>query len=279
MRDDPPAPGSRRFWGWGCEGHGPTPDQQRAIAQVLAARFGLGELAIAAPPRIDELTLPAPRLAPPAALAACCSTTPFDRAAHSYGKSFRDVVRAFRREYTHPPDVVAFPRSEAEVAGVLEWCATAGAAAIPPITIGPGETSLASIRDKINKSNAGVTATIISDADGARMVLTSKETGETQGFRLTATETTDDGDPSTGLSALNFTSASGDTMTSSQLGENAVAKYREVMGATNPAQAADGTIRKQFAESVGENTVHGSDSADNAKIEIAQFFTDADIVA
>ena len=62
-------------------------------------------------------------------------------------------------------------------------------------------------------------------------------------------------------------------------GENAVAKYREVMGATNPAQAADGTIRKQFAESVGENTVHGSDSADNAKIEIAQFFTDADIAA
>ncbi|MEH3118597.1 MAG: nucleoside-diphosphate kinase [Methylorubrum populi] len=62
-------------------------------------------------------------------------------------------------------------------------------------------------------------------------------------------------------------------------GENAVAKYREVMGATNPAQAADGTIRKQFAESVGENTVHGSDSADNARIEIAQFFTDADIAA
>jgi nucleoside-diphosphate kinase len=58
-----------------------------------------------------------------------------------------------------------------------------------------------------------------------------------------------------------------------------VAKYREVMGATNPAQAAEGTIRKQFAESVGENTVHGSDSVDNAKIEIAQFFTDADIAA
>jgi nucleoside-diphosphate kinase len=61
-------------------------------------------------------------------------------------------------------------------------------------------------------------------------------------------------------------------------GDNAVAKYREVMGATNPAQAADGTIRKLFAKSVGENSVHGSDSQDNARIEIAQFFTDADIV-
>jgi len=61
-------------------------------------------------------------------------------------------------------------------------------------------------------------------------------------------------------------------------GENAVAKYREVMGATNPADADAGTIRAEFAVSVGENTVHGSDSLENAKIEIAQFFTDADIV-
>ncbi len=60
-------------------------------------------------------------------------------------------------------------------------------------------------------------------------------------------------------------------------GDDAVAKYREVMGATNPAQAADGTIRKLFAKSIGENSVHGSDSAENAAIEIAQFFSDADI--
>jgi nucleoside-diphosphate kinase len=61
-------------------------------------------------------------------------------------------------------------------------------------------------------------------------------------------------------------------------GDNAVARYREVMGATNPANAAEGTIRKLYAESVGENSVHGSDSQDNAKLEIAQFFTEADIV-
>ena len=61
-------------------------------------------------------------------------------------------------------------------------------------------------------------------------------------------------------------------------GPNAVARYREVMGATNPAQAADGTIRKLYAESVGENSVHGSDSPDNARLEIAQFFKDDEIV-
>jgi nucleoside-diphosphate kinase len=61
-------------------------------------------------------------------------------------------------------------------------------------------------------------------------------------------------------------------------GDNAVAKYREVMGATNPEQAAPGTIRKLYANNVGENSVHGSDSGENAAIEIAQFFTDAEIV-
>jgi nucleoside-diphosphate kinase len=61
-------------------------------------------------------------------------------------------------------------------------------------------------------------------------------------------------------------------------GENAVAKYREIMGATNPAQAAEGTIRKQFARSLGENSVHGSDSPENAEIEIRQFFAGNEIV-
>ena len=60
-------------------------------------------------------------------------------------------------------------------------------------------------------------------------------------------------------------------------GDDAVAKYREVMGATNPSDAADGTIRKLFAKSIGENSVHGSDSAENAAMEIAQFFSEADI--
>ena len=61
-------------------------------------------------------------------------------------------------------------------------------------------------------------------------------------------------------------------------GEDAVAAYRKVMGATNPAEADAGTIRKAFALSVGENSVHGSDSAENATVEIAQFFDESDIV-
>ena len=55
-------------------------------------------------------------------------------------------------------------------------------------------------------------------------------------------------------------------------GENAVAKNREIMGATNPAQAAEGTLRKLYADSIGENAVHGSDSVENAAVEVGYFF-------
>ncbi len=61
-------------------------------------------------------------------------------------------------------------------------------------------------------------------------------------------------------------------------GENAIARNREIMGATNPAEAAPGTIRAEFAESIGENSVHGSDGADTAKDEIKFFFSDDEIV-
>jgi nucleoside-diphosphate kinase len=60
-------------------------------------------------------------------------------------------------------------------------------------------------------------------------------------------------------------------------GDNAIARYREIMGATNPANAADGTIRKLYAKSVGENSVHGSDAPETAAIEIAQFFAGNEI--
>lgn len=61
-------------------------------------------------------------------------------------------------------------------------------------------------------------------------------------------------------------------------GENAVEKYREVMGATDPSKAAPGTIRKEFAVSIGENSVHGSDSLENANQEVSFFFSNCEIV-
>ena len=62
-------------------------------------------------------------------------------------------------------------------------------------------------------------------------------------------------------------------------GENAISRYRDVMGATNPNNAEDGTIRKLHALNIQENSVHGSDSSDNAKIEMSFFFTDSEIIS
>ncbi|HEX7047580.1 MAG TPA: nucleoside-diphosphate kinase [Gammaproteobacteria bacterium] len=70
---------------------------------------------------------------------------------------------------------------------------------------------------------------------------------------------------------------SGPVMVQVLEGENAIAKHRDVMGATNPKDAAPGTIRADFAETVDENVVHGSDAADTAKNEIAFFFKDNEI--
>ena len=72
--------------------------------------------------------------------------------------------------------------------------------------------------------------------------------------------------------------SSGPVMVSVLEGDNAINLHRDVMGATNPAQAAEGTIRKDFALSIGENTVHGSDAPQTAATEIAYFFADTEIV-
>src|ERR1700677_5371603 len=112
----------RKFWGWGYEDQGPNQEQKQHMAERMAKRFGLAGFEITPPPTEDELNLRAPRVTPPAAIASICSTSIYDRAGHSYGKSFRDVVRAFARDYPNPFDVVAFPRDEQELVRVLEWC-------------------------------------------------------------------------------------------------------------------------------------------------------------
>ncbi|HYC21894.1 MAG TPA: FAD-linked oxidase C-terminal domain-containing protein [Candidatus Bathyarchaeia archaeon] len=127
----PQAARRRKFWGWGYEGEGPGPEQRARIAELLRARFAVELPEPLEPPRIEQIALSPPRIAPPAALAGFCSTATADRAAHAYGKSFRDVVRALRRDYGNPPDVVAFPADEGEVAQILDWCDRIGASAIP----------------------------------------------------------------------------------------------------------------------------------------------------
>ncbi|MBV8444483.1 MAG: FAD-binding protein, partial [Candidatus Dormibacteraeota bacterium] len=121
----------RKFWGWGLEGEGLAPGEVEQLGTVFADRLGLQGVRLQEPPQLEELELRAPRVAPPASLEAVFSADPYDRAAHTYGRSFRDLVRAFRRDYANPPDLVAFPRDEGELVSVLDWCGDEGVAAIP----------------------------------------------------------------------------------------------------------------------------------------------------
>src|SRR5579884_1401205 len=119
----------RSHWGWGYEDEQPSEQQLRDAAAFLSQRLGFGSTEVELPAPLPAL--PAPRLQPPAKLAGVCSIDTYERALHSHGRSYRDVVRGFRGRFEHPPDVVARPRDEHELTAALEWALSAGAAVIP----------------------------------------------------------------------------------------------------------------------------------------------------
>jgi len=145
----------RKFWGWGLEGAGPDEEQARRLLRTLAERLGRPGFELAPAPRLEDVALPAPRVAPPAALAAICSADPFDRASHCYGKSFRDVVRGARGDFAPAPDRVAFPRDEAELAALLDWCGDARVAAIP---YGGGSSVVGGVEAAVGEGYRGALA-------------------------------------------------------------------------------------------------------------------------
>jgi alkyldihydroxyacetonephosphate synthase len=122
---------SRSFWGWGDEGAGLGPDERAGLAALVGARLGVARFEEIAPPALASIAMPSPRVTAPAALAAITSQAPRDRAAHTYGKAYRDVMRGLAGDFGAAPDVVARPRTEDEVVAVLAWCDERGLAAIP----------------------------------------------------------------------------------------------------------------------------------------------------
>ena len=142
----------RSWWGWGWEDEALTDDQVEKLAAAMSARFDR-ELPVERPRSLDDLDLAAPRLTPPPALADWCATDVRARASHALGKAYRDVVRGFRGELDHPPDVVARPGTEAQVVEVLDWANDAGAAVIP---FGGGSSVVGGIEARVGNGYAGV---------------------------------------------------------------------------------------------------------------------------
>jgi alkyldihydroxyacetonephosphate synthase len=122
---------SRRFWGWGYEESGPDAGQLSAVQAGLRHFLGLTDFAPRPRPVLSSIPLRAPRFERPSALASILSDSPHDRAAHAYGRSYRDLVRSTRGDFSNPPDFVAFPSTEEDVVRVLGFCDAKRLAAIP----------------------------------------------------------------------------------------------------------------------------------------------------
>jgi alkyldihydroxyacetonephosphate synthase len=138
-----------KHFGWGREGEGMSEDEIGFVLARARERFGVAAFEPVAVPRLEDLVLPASRLAPPSALAPLCSSERYDRAAHTYGKAYVDYVRAMGGDYSVAPDVVAYPRTAAEVASLLDWAGGAGAAVIP---FGAGSSVVGGIEPRIDRA-------------------------------------------------------------------------------------------------------------------------------
>jgi len=143
----------RSFWGWGLESDEPSQAERDETAARLSQRWGR-ELTAPPIPRAQDLHLRAPRVSPPGALDSFCTSEAHDRAGHSYGKSFRDTVRAIHGNFPNPVDVVAYPRSESEVAAVLDWAGAADATVTP---FGGGSSVCGGVEPKRNGHKGAVT--------------------------------------------------------------------------------------------------------------------------
>ncbi len=121
---------TRCFWGWGYEGAGLSAEEERALVERVRPLVRVAPEPIAAPTP-EEIRVAPSRLRVPEGLASWCRVDDLDRAGHTYGKSFRDVVRALERRWDRPPDVVARPPDEMGVVAVLEWAARVDAMVIP----------------------------------------------------------------------------------------------------------------------------------------------------
>jgi len=120
-----------KHYGWGREGEGMSAEERKFVLDRYRVKFAVSEFDMTAVPRLEDIVLQQPRVAPPASLAAFCTSERYDRAAHTYGKSYPDYLRAMLGDYDCAPDVVAYPRNEADISAVMDWAGAIGASLTP----------------------------------------------------------------------------------------------------------------------------------------------------
>jgi alkyldihydroxyacetonephosphate synthase len=142
----------RSFWGWGNDDSHLSPPALGRLAGSVSQRLG-AELKVRRTPRLEEIELRRPRVTPPQALEGVVTEDLFERCLHSYGRSFRDVVRSSKGEFPNPPDAVAFPRDAGDVERLLDWCSSLRLAAIP---FGGGSSVVGGVEPDVGESFGGV---------------------------------------------------------------------------------------------------------------------------
>jgi alkyldihydroxyacetonephosphate synthase len=142
-----------KHWGWGYEDQQPDRAALEATANAIHERLGFEVEEIAEPVPLEAVELPEPRLKAPAEFGEMFSADPYDRVAHALGKAYRDVVRGFRGEFEHPPDLVAYPESAEDVELALSFADEARAAAIP---FGGGTSVVGGVEPRIEGDYKGV---------------------------------------------------------------------------------------------------------------------------
>lgn len=142
-----------KFWGWGLEGEGPSERDTRKIGAALGRHFPGETFEPLSVPRIEEIELRAPRVQPPQNLHALLTDDPHERARHSYGRSYRDLVRTFRRDFASPPDWVAFPQNDTQIAALLDW---GGSNQIAVIPFGGGSSVVGGVETDVGDAYRGV---------------------------------------------------------------------------------------------------------------------------
>ncbi|MBV8737074.1 MAG: FAD-binding oxidoreductase [Alphaproteobacteria bacterium] len=147
-----------KHFGWGREGEGLTPAEENAALNRYAQLFGVDHFTEKAPPALTGIALRPPHMTPPGSLAPICSTEAYDRIVHTYGKSFRDYSRGLDGNYAAAPDIVSYPRSEAEIAAVLDWAGSAQAMVVP---FGAGSSVVGGVEPNID--NTPFTAAVTLD--------------------------------------------------------------------------------------------------------------------
>ncbi|MBX5453691.1 MAG: FAD-binding oxidoreductase [Acidobacteriia bacterium] len=136
-----------KHFGWGREGEGATEAEISAARKLYGQLFGLDHFPEQAPPPLEALSLPPPRVTIPASLSGFCTAALYDRAAHTYGKSFGETVRGLLGDYASAPDFVAYPKTEADISALMDWAGSADVALIP---FGGGSSVVGGVEPRID---------------------------------------------------------------------------------------------------------------------------------